>query len=171
MPNGGSDCCGTCWFNTTNKGEAGYDHTDDPEPDYCSIRQTAIENPFYTYCGNHPHRRPDKDPIPIGPIYVAPDGDEREPWKSSPDNEDVRDHLLKLLAEISEVTEEEYPIGSYTEDLVVWQLGEFREERAVPDLKRIIQFDTQTETGRFCRRHETLVANAKEALTKIGANA
>ena len=62
-------------------------------------------------------------------------------------------------------------IRSYTEDLVVWQLGEFREERAVPDLKRIIQFDTETETGRFCRTHETLVANAKEALTKIGANA
>jgi len=29
MPDGGSDCCGTCWFNERNKGEAGYAHADD----------------------------------------------------------------------------------------------------------------------------------------------
>ena len=28
MPNGGSDNCGTCWFNERNKGEVGFD----PEP-------------------------------------------------------------------------------------------------------------------------------------------
>ena len=39
MPNGGSDCCGTCWFNRKNRGEKGYpkDRDNDVEP-YCEIR-------------------------------------------------------------------------------------------------------------------------------------
>jgi len=38
MPNGGSDCCGTCWFNARNKGEAGYGHALATEPARCTIR-------------------------------------------------------------------------------------------------------------------------------------
>jgi len=53
MPNGGSDCCATCWFNAKNKGEAGYAHSKDLEPSFCSIRNLPIEDPFYTYCGTH----------------------------------------------------------------------------------------------------------------------
>ena len=69
MPNGGSDCCGTCWFNRTNRGERDWQrHADESIPPYCEIRDIAIENPFYTYCANHPHRRPDRDRIPIGPV-------------------------------------------------------------------------------------------------------
>ena len=47
MPNGGSDCCGTCWFNRKNEGEAGYGKGRDSsiEP-YCDIRGQAIENPL-----------------------------------------------------------------------------------------------------------------------------
>ena len=52
MPNGGSDCCGTCWFNAKNKGEAGYGHRKDPDPEYCLIRQLEIRSPMYTYCAN-----------------------------------------------------------------------------------------------------------------------
>jgi hypothetical protein len=74
MPNGGSDCCGTCWFNAKNKGEAGYAHAKDPEPDFCTIRSLPIEDPFYTYCANHPYNRQKRDPIPIGPVFT---GDER----------------------------------------------------------------------------------------------
>src|SRR5262245_24932564 len=106
MPNGGSDCCGTCWFNAKNKGEAGYEHADDPEPDYCSIRDLSIDDPFYTYCANHPHRRPERDKIPIGPVFA---GDERELWQHSPDTEEIRQHLLALLAEIPETPTTEYP--------------------------------------------------------------
>ena len=43
MPNGGSDCCGTCWFNAKNKGEKGYGHAKDPEPAFCTIRALPIE--------------------------------------------------------------------------------------------------------------------------------
>ena len=49
MPNGGSDCCGTCWFNRTNKGERDWlRHSDESIKPYCDIRGQAIEDPFYT---------------------------------------------------------------------------------------------------------------------------
>lgn len=134
MPNGGSDCCGTCWFNKSNGGEAGFDHRDESIEPYCEIRDVAIENPFYTYCANHPHRRPDRDPIPIGPITrYAGDGmsNDREVWIPSPDSEEIRQHLLEMLEELTEqASEGRYPIGPSLAEVVIWQLGEFREKRA-----------------------------------------
>ena len=97
MPNGGSDCCGTCWFNAKNKGEAGYAHSTDPEPSFCSIRHLPIESPFYTYCANHPHRRPERDRIPIGPAFRSDSFGARQFWRPSPDTEEIRQHLLSLL--------------------------------------------------------------------------
>ena len=99
MPNGGSDCCGSCWFNAKNKGQAGFDHADDPEPDFCTIRDLAIKVPFYTYCGNHPHRRPEQDPIPIGPVFTGDPSGAREFWKPSPDTEEIRQHCSRCLTE------------------------------------------------------------------------
>ena len=56
MPNGGSDCCGTCWFNRQNRGKSGYPRDGEDRDDaYCEIRDAAVENPFWTYCANHPH--------------------------------------------------------------------------------------------------------------------
>jgi hypothetical protein len=101
MPNGGSDCCGTCWFNAKNKGAAGYAHASDAETDYCTIRELPIDDPFYTYCGNHPHRRPDRDTVPIGPVFIDK-GNGRRLWKPSPDTEEVRLHLLDLLGKIDQ---------------------------------------------------------------------
>ncbi len=46
MPNGGSDCCGTCWFNAKNKGEAGYEHRGDAAPEYCLIRKLVKRSGF-----------------------------------------------------------------------------------------------------------------------------
>ncbi|MDX1948282.1 MAG: hypothetical protein SFU86_23020 [Pirellulaceae bacterium] len=172
MPNGGSDCCGTCWFNARNKGEAGYGHTKDPEPHFCTIRNLAIEDPFWTYCGNHPHRRPERDPIPIGPVFVT-DGDSpqmygRKVWQPSPDTEEIRWHLLELAVDIEPAPAEEYPAGVYTDELVVWQLGEFREQRATGILEWIAKFDpTATSPGPFSRTRESLVAAARTALAKI----
>ncbi len=168
MPNGGSDCCGTCWFNAKNKGKAGYEHANDPEPAFCMIRDIAIENPFYTYCGNHPHRRPERDSIPIGPVYIGDSSGAREIWKSSPDTEEIRRHLLSLLSEMSEQPRSEYPIGIYADEMVVWQLGELKEARAVEHLQRIVSFrPDSTETGPFGRTREHLVKFAREALDKI----
>jgi hypothetical protein len=170
MPNGGSDCCGTCWFNARNKGEAGYGHADGPEPKFCTIRGLVIEHPFWTYCANHPHRRPERDPIPIGPVFIYAGGypHDRKPWQPSPDTEEVRQHLLELVDAISEQPKEEYPTGIYTDEMVVWQLGEFREGRAVEELRRIAAFLPEASAGRFGRTRESLVAVAKEALAKLG---
>ena len=168
MPNGGSDCCGTCWFNAKNKGQRGYDHTHDPEPDVCAIRGLSIEDLFYTYCCNHPHRRPERDSIPIGPVFTGDSFGNREVWKPSPDSEAIRQHLLTILDQLEEEPTSEYPIGMYADELVVWQLGEFRESRAIRQLQRIVSFrpDT-TEAGPFGRSRQNLVQLAEEALGKI----
>ena len=134
MPNGGSDCCGTCWFNKTNGGEAGVDYRDPSISPYCVIREFAIEDPFYTYCANHPHRRPERDPIPIGPVTrYAGDGmsNDRAVWLPSPDSEEIRQHLLEMLEDLAgHASSDRYPIGHALVEMVVWQLGEFREKRA-----------------------------------------
>ena len=165
MPNGGSDCCGTCWFNAKNKSEPGYAHARDPEPAFCTIRSLPIADPFYTYCGNHPHRRPDRDPIPIGPVFT---GEERKLWQPSPDTEEIRQHLLASLRKIEEQPRSEYPIGVYIDEVVVWQLGEFKESRAAKALRRVASFDPNSvEAGPFGRTRQRLVQLALEALGKI----
>ncbi len=164
MPNGGSDCCGTCWFNRTNQGKRDWlKHADKSVPPYCEIRNLAIEDPFYTYCANHPHRRPDRDPIPIGPVmchggWKGPlDEHPRTVWKRSPDSEEIRQHLLNLLQSLPElISKDWYPIGTGLVLTILWQLGEFGEQRAVGDLEWI------------CENSEgSLHEAANEALAKI----
>jgi hypothetical protein len=155
MPNGGSDCCGTCWFNAKNKGEAGYAHARGPEPSFCSIRNLPIDSPFYTYCGNHPRHRPERDPIPIGPVFRGDSTGAREPWSPSPDTEEIRQHLLALLE----------PEGE-ADPVVIEQLGEFREIRALAGLRRIASLNRPAEEqGRAYR--DWLVDLAREAIAKI----
>lgn len=175
MPNGGSDCCGTCWFNRANGGRAGSANHDHSISSFCQIRDVPIGDPFYTYCANHPYRRPDRDPIPIGPILrpgtITPDTPEIAPtildtgtgaparviWKRSPDTDEIRQHLLKLLADLErEATKDKYFPTPSMAATVIWQLGEFRESRAVPGLKRIIE-----------RNKERIVDDAKRAMAEI----
>ena len=141
MPNGGSDCCGTCWFNQRNRGQRGYQHWDMPGEDHCEIRDLAIEVPFYTYCANHPHRRPDRDPIPIGPVLVNNSGgftNDREVWKPSPDTEEIRQHLLEIVSDVfTHMAVDRYPHQPSLVVAVMRQLGQFREPRAVRDLQWI----------------------------------
>ena len=90
---------------------------------------------------NHPHRRPDRDPIPIGPItrHQWNDGGEtRVIWRHSPDSEEIRLHLLKLLDGLFEHTaKDRYPIGHSLAQAIIWQLGQFKEQRADPRLEWI----------------------------------
>jgi hypothetical protein len=172
MPNGGSDCCGIYWFNKQNIGEAGYGHRETPEEHYCLIRDFEMEAAFWTYCANHPYRRPEKDEIPIGPVFADQDqGKGREIIKDSPDSEEIRLHLLDLAKEIVEKPQTEYPIGGYLDEMVIWQLGEFREKRALGELERIAGFNCKASTGRpFQRTRHLLVAAAKDAIKKIEEN-
>lgn len=142
MPNGGSDCCGTCWFNRRNRGEKGYpEGLDSDEKAFCQIRDVAIAVPFWTCCANHPHRRPERDPIPIGPIMrnVDDGSNDRKIWLASPDSEKIRLHLLALLGNPFEHVSESrrYPIGADVGVVVLNQLGEFRERRAEKHIERI----------------------------------
>ena len=164
MPNGGSDCCGTCWFNRTNRGERDRLLDQDKSiPPHCEIRDVAIDDPFYTYCANHPHRRPDRDPIPIGPImrhggWNGPFSENpRYVWLPSPDSEEIRQHLLDLLESFFEhVFKDRYPIGESLAQVIVWQLGQFREHRAAKHIEWISKNCPDPWAG-----------VASEALTKI----
>ena len=168
MPNGGSDCCGTCWFNQENRGERElHRHAESTLSDHCEIRNLAIEDPFYTYCANHPHRRPERDPIPIGPVtrhggWKADEPEVEYPryvWKPSPDTEEIRQHLLSLFSSIFDhMKQDQYPIGNPLEEMIIWQLGEFRERRATKKLEVL---------GELPLGLLTKVAN--EALRKIRA--
>ncbi len=157
MPNGGSDCCGTCWFNRDADRRSRYVH--------CEIRDEPIEDPFWTYCANHPARRPERDPIPIGPILevrileVSPGQNPyaRAMRKPSPDSEEIRQHLLDLLREIDATAAADcYGVPPSVVDLVMWQLGEFREQRAVEMLQRLID-----------EAPSVTFAVAQQALTRI----
>ena len=143
MPNGGSDCCGTCWFNLANGGKAGSLNHDKNVPSYCEIRDLAIERPFYTYCANHPHHRPDRDPIPIGPVTRARSTGnlsyERDVWQTSPDTEEIRQHLLGLLDTLfKEAANDRYPFFAPMADAILWQIGQFHETRATHHLQWLI---------------------------------
>ncbi len=70
MPNGGTDCCGTCPFNGVNKGEIKYPSIDEKDF-FCEIRGFKIQSPFWTYCNNHPKRNPLRIKEPRGPIWAA----------------------------------------------------------------------------------------------------
>lgn len=157
MPNGGSDNCGTCWFNRKNIGsdERGRRPHTSASP-YCVIRDVSIDDPFYTYCANHPHRRSARDPIPIGPILVGQVASgfryERVMWKPSPDSEGVRQHLLDLLSDwVKTALSDRYPAFPTGMQTVIWQLGEFREERAVKALQQLLD-NLGGESADFVRR-------------------
>ena len=144
MPNGGPDCCGTCWFNRANGGEAGDLVNDRSIPSHCEIRNLDVPDPFYTYCANHPYQRPQRDQIPIGPVYVnRMDGGsyQREEWEPSPDSEEIRQHLLDIVR----LPEEHMPptFGTLFVQLAhmeaIWQLVTFRDERVVTALEELSQ--------------------------------
>lgn len=141
MPNGGSDCCGTCWHNRVNEGKAGYERPGEAKgvKDYCEIRGLAIQSPFYTYCANHPHRMPDGGEVPVGPVYTGDSFGNREVWVLSPDTEEVRLNLLHILENLERVAARDfYPLGVSLGGSAIWQLIQFREQRAVPILQRLL---------------------------------
>jgi hypothetical protein len=169
MPNGGSDCCGTCWFNQKNQGRTGYAHADDPGDDYCTIRHILIEVSFYTYCLNHPNHNPERIDLPIGPVSIhAFEGEGRIVWQPSPDTEDIRLMLLRLLHPIAEDSKDRDIVTAYRDITVVKQLRDFRERRAVPDLERIAAFyreDCPVEARNSLK--QILAELARQALQQI----
>ena len=145
MPNGGSDCCGTCWFNRSNGGERGSANFNREIPSFCEIRGLSIPDPFYTYCANHPHHRPNRDAIPIGPVYVGDSFGAREFWEPSPDTEEIREHLLDLVRNPEEHTDG-YPFFSPPPHVrAIEQLVDFGDQRVIEALEDLIQRDEVEE--------------------------
>lgn len=175
MPNGGSDCCGTCWFNSTNDGEPGYPKSKSEDPPSCTIRGFQVENPFWTYCANHPHHNPDRVEVPIGPVYVADQYPySRTVLRESVDTEEVRVALLGLLKEIRETPVDEYPTPTKFDEEIIKQLMSFREPRASEQLRRIAGFDplaAPVGDNPFKRSRIITVALAVEALAVIEKDA
>lgn len=167
MPNGGSDCCGTCWFNGKNEGKAGYHAMEKEGEVICEIRGLKIENPFWTYCANHPHHNPTKINIPIGAVYVCDSSTshKREVWIVSPDTEEIRLNLLNLLSGISEEILDEYPSPTKLNYEVIIQLGLFKENKAIEGLKRVLEFNVGG--SQFALDKHFTVGYALEALAKI----
>ncbi|MEL6593375.1 MAG: HEAT repeat domain-containing protein [Bacteroidota bacterium] len=173
MSHGGSDCCGTCWFNTRNLNQ-GEEEADLPA--YCSIRKIEIERPFWTYCANHPHHNPDRVQVPVGPVYIN-DGsypNTRTVWLHSPDSPALRDALVEVLEQIPEVPPPEYPFGKPFVEEVIHQLIAFHEKRAIPGLMHILSFDplsSSEDNSPFRTTRIGTVALAVEALASIGGSA
>ncbi len=163
MPNGGSDCCGTCWFNRANAGQ----------PGFCEIRGIAISNPFWTYCANHPHHNPSRIEVPVGPVFVCDSYPyTRRAVVDCPDNETVRTSLLALLDAMPELPRAEYPSPTHFDEQVIDQLMAFHEPRAIAGLRRVLSFDPMKapDANVFGRYRATTVGHAIEALAAIAGD-
>jgi len=143
MPNGGSDNCGTCWYNSTHEGLQGHvgSYT---MPCRCLLRGLDIMDVLFTYCANHPYHDPQKHPFPVGPVYAASEAGglhyARVPSVPSPDTEEIRRGLLSILDSLPEAPPPEHPGPTRFEEEAVRQLGEFKEQRAVAGLRRVLKF-------------------------------
>ena len=77
MPNGGSDNCGTCGFNSFNEGAWGFrELRDEDSVEVCVIRGIELTSSFGTCCVNW-HSQ---DPIPEGPMFAFLYLAGRVPW-------------------------------------------------------------------------------------------
>jgi hypothetical protein len=85
MPNGGSDNCVFCGFNSANEGQwhQWQKPADETTPSSCIIRDgIPIARPFWTYCRNFASRSPEA----TGPIYASglyETGYARIPWNGA----------------------------------------------------------------------------------------
>lgn len=161
-----SDCCSSCWFNQSGKRPPAGDGPED-EPARCTLRQFFIEEPHNTHCANHPLRYPDQLGTPVGPVYRTDSLGVRTVWRLSPDTEEVRLNMLRLLTEMPEEPRSEYPFGIPFDEVLVWQLGEFHERRAVEGLRRVACFDANRSDPVFGLNRFMTVRRSLEALAKI----
>lgn len=157
MPNGGSDCCATCWFNRANGGKQGSVNHDHSIPSYCEIRDLDIPDPGYTYCANHPYHLRRRIAAPIGPVYVHQWHFEKDPetgdtihdssrveWQPAPDSEEIRRELLRLAGSPPEA--DHYPFYSPPiYEVAIFQLVELKDERVIAALENLAAREDMAE--------------------------
>ena len=153
MPNGGSDCCMTCWFNPgaarppqVDYAEAAWadavpertaqQKTGNPVEQYCGIRQFPVENATHTYCLNNPRHTFPPSRVPLGPVFGFSgnyESDERRILIECPDTPEIRDNLLEIANSMINRPETWAPYLIMSKlEVIAFQLAHFREERARP---------------------------------------
>lgn len=163
MPNGGTDNCMICEFNTNNRKSHDieirksmqeiheikdkeartkaltelFGESDTFKSGHCRIRDFEIERAPYTYCANHDYRNPERHDIPVGPAFEGDSYQNRWIVQLSPDSASIRERLLQLLSEVNMTPAVEYRPGYSMWEMAIYQVGLFRDRRAVPDLERI----------------------------------
>lgn len=104
--------------------------------------------------------------VPVGPIFES-HADWRYVAVRPPDSDEIRTTLLDLLHKIQEQPRREYGIGYiFFDDAVIWQVGEFLDERALDDLGRIAAFDKALDVSGG-RKNQFTVLFAEDAILKI----
>lgn len=151
MPNGGPDCCGTCWYNNANIVSGQHSTAPDEGMHFCTIRQLHVAEPFWTYCFNHRDRAPGGQPVPFGPAYRHAGGYpyKREPLGSPPDSAVIRDHLLSLLEGIlhGDTSSLPGPVSALLDHLEA-----IREFRALPLVAELAESDHLEDWGLTAER-------------------
>ena len=185
MPNGGTDCCGTCWWFAPKMVEMKFATSPGATreiPPWCTIRRIRIDDPFWTYCANHPYRHGEPDPIPIGGVERGDGGYHNVRWRAYPPENGpvVRAHLGALLERQAAAEEErapeimqrasiattigeplppdaspmEYPLGSGLIDTIVAHAVQIRALEAVPGLVALAQADQESRPQLLGAAHE-----------------
>jgi len=169
MHDGSLDCCGTCWFNSSNTDQK--EIKDGQISVACTIRNFLIHNGFTLFCANHPSYNSNMINVPIGPVFTNSGygkTKERKFLFDSPDNETIRTALVKVLNEISV----DYKFHKFSETLVneelIKQLSLFKEKRAIEGLLKIIAINLDIITDfKVQNRAIMLIGLAIDALMYI----
>lgn len=103
---------------------------------------------------------------PMGVAY------HRRIWRHSPDTPRIRDELLRLVQEIPQTPAPAFPTVTKTEEMAIYQVGAFRDRRAIPALRRIAAFDPDASAGEQPYFHDRryAVAFAIHALASLEGN-
>lgn len=140
MPNGGSDCCGTCCFNELRETPA--EEEGRPRKGRCTLRGLDIDHPFHKYCINHPRHNRREIQEPIGPIFTTGKyPNSRVPCEPAPDSPEIRARLLALLDDVTfGNTRSSYPFrGMFFDAIVLNHLAELKERAALPGILRFLK--------------------------------
>jgi hypothetical protein len=137
--------------------------------DFCTLRGVPVNDGMgVNSCVNHPHHNRRGITTPIGPVFVS---SLEMSWRyiaiQSPDSEEIRALLLSLLHGIKALPGYEYSNGfAFTPYVAIWQLGEFKDQRALDDLWRIAALDPSAGYGAN-RITELTILFAEDAILKI----
>jgi len=138
---------------------------------FCYIRDIHIDNSIWTYCINHQRFNKNEISTPMGPVYnYGPDHYDRDVIIKSPNTQLVKDTLLEEANKIKEVIDY-HSIDLLRDEVIIWQLGEFKEQYAILLLKRIERFSEKITVSppaqaANCTR-KSLIEAATLALDKI----